>query len=329
MLDGSQVAFGGYVSQVGFFNNIFVSGDTYGQIACDPNYQYLSGNPPIFSNNDSVNFGGPRASGWCSDQTGSNGNISANPMFVTPNGEPFHLQAISPATLVGDAAAPDLPTSDLDGQPRTQNGKVDLGVYEGGVAQAGAPSTPSFSLSSAPSSLAIPNGQSGQITLTISPSGGLIGALSLSCPKAPSGITCFFPEPILGAGGDNQLLTASVTISASVPAASLATPLPVVINSRNANRLIFFTLLFSVSLTILCVKLVLATRRHRRFSVAAFTAVLAAPLLAQSCGGGSQSPAPPPPPPNSKSFTIGITVTSSGNAATTSQTLNLPVTVNL
>ena len=327
--DGSQVAFGGYVSQVGFFNNIFVSGDTYGQIACDPTYQYLSGNPPIFSNNDSLNFGGPRASGWCPDQTGSNGNISANPMFVNQNGEPFHLQTVSPAISVGDAAAPDLPTSDLDGQPRTQNGKVDLGVYEGGVAQSGVDSTPNFSISSAPSSLVITNGQSGQITLTISPSGGLIGALSLSCPTAPSGISCFFPEPILGAGGDNQPLTASVTISASVPAASLATPPSEVISFRNANRLRLFALLYSVFPAILCVELLLAIRRHRLISVAPFTAVLAAVLFAQSCGGGSQSPAPPPPPSNSKSFTIGITVTSSGNVTTPSQTLNLPVTVNL
>ena len=38
-VDGSQIAFGGYVSQIGLYNNILVAADSYGAIACNPGYQ--------------------------------------------------------------------------------------------------------------------------------------------------------------------------------------------------------------------------------------------------------------------------------------------------
>jgi parallel beta-helix repeat protein len=328
--DGSQVGFGGYVSQVGFFNNIIVSGDGFGQIACDPTYQYLSGNPPVSFNNDSVNFGGPRVGGWCPDQTGTNANIGANPMFVTANNEPFHLQTGSPALGVGEVSAQDLPQTDLNGNPRTQDGKVDLGVYEGAVTST-ASGNPGFSLSSSPASLTIPNNESAQVTLTISPTGGFIGALSVSCPTAPSGITCSFSSPILASGGDNQQLTTMVTISASVSAVALVSP-PLSVSQRTKIGSLGFAMAFTL-LYFAAIYLFSAPATHhkrRNFSTPlCLTTLVAIGLLMQSCGGGSQSSSTPPPPPNSQSFNLSITVSSSGNASPSTRTLNLPLTITL
>jgi hypothetical protein len=79
-------------------------------------------------------------SGTCADQTGVNGNISADPVFfresrgdVPPD---YHLQQTSPAVDAGDNAAPQIPTLDLDGAARIFDGdfdgnaRVDLGAYE-------------------------------------------------------------------------------------------------------------------------------------------------------------------------------------------------------
>lgn len=135
-VDGSQIAFGGYVSQTGLYNNIIESGDTYGAVACWSSYSYLSGTPPVVDHNDILNTGGPRFSGWCPDQNGSNGNISADPQFSNSSGGDFHLLAGSPAIDSGNNSAPDLPSTDFDGNIRIQNATglpypiIDMGAYE-------------------------------------------------------------------------------------------------------------------------------------------------------------------------------------------------------
>ena len=70
-----------------------------------------------------------------SNQTGLNGNISADPLFLDPSGN-FHLQSGSPAIDAGENAAPSLPATDFDGNPRIGDGNnggtatVDMGAYE-------------------------------------------------------------------------------------------------------------------------------------------------------------------------------------------------------
>jgi parallel beta-helix repeat protein len=134
-VDGSQVALPGYVSQLGFFNNLIIANDSYSAIACWPTYQYLSGAPPVVVNSDVINIGGPAYGGWCTSPAG-NGNISADPKFKNPVGGDFHLQTGSPAIDTGFNAAPGLLATDLDGNPRIRNatGKsvpvVDMGAYE-------------------------------------------------------------------------------------------------------------------------------------------------------------------------------------------------------
>ena len=134
-VDGSQVALPGYVSQIGFFNNLIVANDSFSAIACRPVYQYLSGAPPVVVNSDVINTGGPAYGGWCTSPNGM-GNISADPKFQNSVGGDFHLQRGSPAIDAGFSAAPGLLASDLDGNPRVQNSivssqpTVDMGAYE-------------------------------------------------------------------------------------------------------------------------------------------------------------------------------------------------------
>jgi len=135
-VDGSQIAFSGYVSQVGMFNNIIIGADKYGAIACWSVYQYLSGAPPVVVNSDVMNTAGPAYSGWCTSPAGAVGNISADPKFVNAANGDFHLAPGSPAIDSGFNAAPGLQPKDLDGNPRIRNATgtaipiVDMGVYE-------------------------------------------------------------------------------------------------------------------------------------------------------------------------------------------------------
>lgn len=90
---------------------------------------------PVFFNNDVVASGGTNYGGICSDQTGSNGNISADPLFVKAPMN-LQLQAGSPAIDAGTNSAPNLPKKDLAGKPRIVDGNgdgskiVDIGAYE-------------------------------------------------------------------------------------------------------------------------------------------------------------------------------------------------------
>ena len=56
------------------------------------------------------------------------GNISADPMFV--GGGDYHPQDGSPCVDAGTNAAPELPLTDKDGNPRIFCGVVDMGAYE-------------------------------------------------------------------------------------------------------------------------------------------------------------------------------------------------------
>jgi serine protease len=84
-----------------------------------------SANYPTWKNN--LVYGGTPYSG-IPDQSGANGNISGPPKILSY--ADFHEQYGSPAINAGDNNAPDLPTTDFDGNPRVQQSQVDIGAYE-------------------------------------------------------------------------------------------------------------------------------------------------------------------------------------------------------
>jgi predicted outer membrane repeat protein len=63
--------------------------------------------------------------GWIGE-----GNIDADPRFVDPDNDDFHLLSISPCIGVGDAGTFGIDEFDLDREPRVMGGRVDMGADE-------------------------------------------------------------------------------------------------------------------------------------------------------------------------------------------------------
>ncbi len=130
---GSAISAGALNKQVQLFNNLVVAKTGQNAITCG---SFDAVNPPIFKSNDVFSPQGTAYGANCVDQTGTNGNISADPLFVAPLSSNYHLQSGSPAIDVGDNTAPNLPAKDIDGDNRIINatGKptaiVDMGVDE-------------------------------------------------------------------------------------------------------------------------------------------------------------------------------------------------------
>lgn len=58
-----------------------------------------------------------------------NGNIDADPLFLDPANGDYRLQGDSPCVNAGDPDSVSEET-DLDGNPRIGDGRVDMGAYE-------------------------------------------------------------------------------------------------------------------------------------------------------------------------------------------------------
>jgi Right handed beta helix region/Fibronectin type III domain len=127
---GSGIFAGGFDAQVQLFNNIVEGASGQSAIYCDEFYDPA---PPILMSNNVFSDGAAAYGGTCGDPTGTNGNISADPVFVDPANADYHLAAGSPSIDSGDNSAPELPAVDFDGDPRIVGGIVDQGVDEFGV----------------------------------------------------------------------------------------------------------------------------------------------------------------------------------------------------
>ena len=112
-----------------YANNILVGN----QIGLEVDF-LSTGNEPTWTNNlafnNTTNYSG------IADETGTNGNISANPKFVSLSKLNFQLLVGSPAIDAGTLSVPKLPSTDYLGNPRVVDGNgdglalPDMGAFE-------------------------------------------------------------------------------------------------------------------------------------------------------------------------------------------------------
>src|SRR5262249_18038368 len=116
---GSAIFDGGFDTNMTIENNLVIGQPSQTAYFCHP----FNGNttPAVFAHNDVFAYGVAAISGNCTVATGTNGNISLDPQFVSTAASNFHLQSHSPAIDAGSNSAPDLPLKDLDHFPRIEN----------------------------------------------------------------------------------------------------------------------------------------------------------------------------------------------------------------
>jgi serine protease len=130
---GSAIHMSGVDSRHVIHNNILIGKAGQTALLC----QNAS---PVVNSSNVFTPQGVAYGGTCLDQTGERGNISADPLFVQP---PFadvpgdyRLLQSSPAIDAGNNAAPQVPPTDLDGNPRVADGNgdgtavIDMGAFE-------------------------------------------------------------------------------------------------------------------------------------------------------------------------------------------------------
>jgi hypothetical protein len=147
-MQGSGIFADGLDSNAVFQNNLITGNSGVIPAFCG---NFNNTVPPHFVANDVFDPGAAPYGGICTDQTGNNGNISADPVFVDPSVDDYHLQSTSPAIAAGNINTPiPLPDTDLDGNPRVVNGTVDVGAFEFQGTTTTGSTSPSLSLPLSP-----------------------------------------------------------------------------------------------------------------------------------------------------------------------------------
>ncbi len=103
----------------------------YGNTALlGPQIRSILGSVPVIAYSLVEGSGGSGA-GWdAALGADGGGNIDADPVFVDAAGGDFELHRSSPGIDAGNVGAPNLPATDLKGDPRIFGSTVDLGVFE-------------------------------------------------------------------------------------------------------------------------------------------------------------------------------------------------------
>ncbi|MDH3219194.1 MAG: right-handed parallel beta-helix repeat-containing protein [Gammaproteobacteria bacterium] len=131
--NASAICADGFDIQAEIINNTIVAKSGQTAIFCG-NFNDL--NPPVIMFNNVLAPSGISYGGICTDQTGLNGNISADPLFVDSANEDFRLGMASPSIDAGDKSVIGLPSTDILGNARIIDGDsngtadIDLGAHE-------------------------------------------------------------------------------------------------------------------------------------------------------------------------------------------------------
>jgi serine protease len=166
---GSALFADGFDAATRLTNNVLVGSGSQAVLECGDSNDL---NPPLITYNDVFNAGsGPRYGGLCTDQTGQNGNISADPQFVDPAAGNYHVQLGSPVVDAGLNEG--APATDIDGNPRPLDGNgdgiavVDMGADE---VRTGDTTPPTITCAATPSTLRPPNHKLRPVSVAVSAS---------------------------------------------------------------------------------------------------------------------------------------------------------------
>lgn len=121
-----NTSYGLYVSGLASVANCIVSFNATGV--------YRSGSSSVVTLSHNNVFGNTSANyKSITDPTGTNGNTSSDPLFVSRTSRDYHLLPGSPCIDSGDDSAVAPGDKDLDGKPRIIGAHVDIGAYESGT----------------------------------------------------------------------------------------------------------------------------------------------------------------------------------------------------
>lgn len=278
--------------------------------------------------------------------TAENGNGQGGLFGAITAGLVSVTRASAPATAANQGAAMTVTVAAGPGNSGTPTGTVS--VFEGGAAKGAAPvvdgaatlllpstgmlthsfdvrysgdanfvpsstvmpaaATASFAVAANPTSVSVARGQSAPVTVTVTPSGGFTGNVSLSCSSVQT-ITCSFASSTLMISSGAMSTTMNIDTTTSTPGYGFTFP-----------RGVGFGL--GGLLAVLALAFVTMVRRGQRFTrvrvpvlaTAAGLAIFALSLTLGGCGYGSSYN----PPQNAGPATMTITATSGSVMQTTS-----------
>jgi hypothetical protein len=178
------------------------------------------------------------------------------------------------------------------------------------------PPPPSLSLSASPSSVTIPAGKAGSLTVTANPQSGTFSSpVALSCTGLPSGWGCSFSPASLTIGSNP--VNSALTIAASSGTA---------MNMAPSRKPVPLSATWLLSLGIAGLAFMGIPQRGRSARALAICAVIGLGMAATSCAGvSSGAKATPTPTPTPTSVTYAVTINGSAGSGQFSTTVNVIV----
>jgi arabinogalactan endo-1,4-beta-galactosidase len=182
-------------------------------------------------------------------------------------------------------------------------------------------SEPDYSLASNLTTLTVTPGNSGSVSLTVTPVGSYNGTVAMSCSTTLAGVTCSFTPASYTLDGSNTAMNGTVSIAASSSAA-LVYPL----FNRDRSGVMEASVLWLPGMAAILLvvfdrqRLLRNPRARQLFLLLAF---LAAGTGLSACGGAGSGGGGGNPPP----VTGTVTITAAGSSGGVSQSAQLSVTV--
>jgi Bacterial Ig-like domain (group 3)/FG-GAP-like repeat len=183
---------------------------------------------------------------------------------------------------------------------------------------------PGFIISANPTTLSLKAGQTGTITITLTPVGGYQGSLNFACTGLPQYTTCSFNPATLTADGSNTAVTTTMTITTTGSNTGTVSKLDLGLSNPAGTHALLCWLPGCLIGFVLCWKRKRLSRTYRNAIWLLLLALCISGLAA--CGGGGMSGSSGGSGSSTPAGTSTITVTASGSGST-SQTLTLSLTV--